>query len=252
VLAANGYAWWVERFRNAFRLYDIVRLDHFRGFAAYWEVPVNEEQTAANGHWVKGPGVQFFQAARNTLGDQPIIAEDLGVITPDVVEIREAMGFPGMRVLQFAFGAFETDATDPYLPHNFDHNTVVYTGTHDNDTTASWYRTASEQERANVKHYLDLDGIEENDDTGRLIASKLVRLAFGSVANTAIVPLPDLLGLGNEARMNTPGKSSGNWQWRYEPGALSDELGAALRDITVLFARYVPPTDRPLKGQGNI
>src|SRR5207248_7000463 len=140
-----------------------------------------------NGHWVKGPGVQFFQAVRNTLGDQPIIAEDLGVITPDVVEIREAMGFPGMRVLQFAFGAFETDATDPYLPHNFDHNTVVYTGTHDNDTTAGWYNTASEQERANVRHYLDIegDGIE-SENVGRLIAWKLVRLAFSSVANMAI------------------------------------------------------------------
>lgn len=253
-LAEDGYSWWMERFRNAFRLYDIVRLDHFRGFAAYWEVPVNEEQTAANGHWVKGPGVRFFQAVREKLGDRPIIAEDLGVITPDVVEIREAMGFPGMRVLQFAFGAFETDATDPYLPHNFEHNTAVYTGTHDNDTTASWYRTASEQERANVLHYLDLDYLRGSDEgtMGRLIAWKLVRLAFGSVADIAIVPLQDLLGSGHEARMNWPGRASGNWSWRYEPGALSEDVAGALRDITILFARYVPPTDRPLKGQGNI
>ena len=252
VLAADGYSWWIERFRNAFRLYDIVRLDHFRGFAAYWEVPANDEQTAANGRWVKGPGVQFFQAIRDALGDQPIIAEDLGVITPDVVEIREAMGFPGMRVLQFAFGAFETDATDPYLPHNFEHNTVVYTGTHDNDTTPGWYRTATEKERANARHYLDIDPVSEDENTGQLVSWKLVRLAYGSVANTAIVPLQDLLGLGNEARMNWPGKPGGNWQWRYTTGDLTDHLRATLLDITVLFARYVPPTDKPLKGQGNI
>jgi 4-alpha-glucanotransferase len=213
-------------------------------------VPVNEEQTAANGHWVKGPGVPFFQAIREALGDQPIIAEDLGVITPDVVEIRETMGFPGMRVLQFAFGAFETDATDPYLPHNFDHNTAVYTGTHDNDTTVGWYNTASEQERVNVRHYLDLD--DRPDVTGQVIAEKLVRLAFSSVANTAIVPLPDLLGLGNEARMNLPGRAYGNWGWRYDPTCLTGEIRAYLRDITILFARYLPPRDRPLKGQGNI
>jgi 4-alpha-glucanotransferase len=158
-------------------------------------------------------------------------------------------------VLQFAFGAFETDATDPYLPHNFEHNTVVYTGTHDNDTTASWYKTASEQERTNVRHYLDLDGVtaaRNKDKMGRLIAEKLVRLAYSSVANTAIVPLQDLLGLGGEGRMNLPGRPGGNWQWRYNSDDLTDELGARLRDITILFARYVPPTDRPLKGQGNI
>jgi 4-alpha-glucanotransferase len=250
VLAATGYGWWIERFRSVFRMYDFVRLDHFRGFAAYWEVPVNEEETAANGHWVTGPGVPFFQAIRDALGDQPIIAEDLGVITPDVVEIRQAMGFPGMRVLQFAFGAFETDATDPYLPHNFEHNTVVYTGTHDNDTTAGWYDTASEQERVNVRHYLDLD--DRDDVMGRLIAWKLTRLAFGSVANLAIVPLQDLLGLGSEARMNRPGRADGNWTWRFIADALSDELRTELRDMSILFARYIPPRDRPLKGQGNI
>jgi 4-alpha-glucanotransferase len=251
-LAEDGYGWWVERFRNAYRLYDIVRLDHFRGFAAYWEVPANAEQTAANGRWVKGPGVPFFQALRNALGDQPIIAEDLGVITPDVVEIRETMGFPGMRVLQFAFGAFETDATDPYLPHNFEHNTAVYTGTHDNDTTPAWYRTASKMERTNVRHYLDLDDLPENEDTGRIIASKLVRLAYSSVADIAIVPLQDLLGAGHEARMNWPGKASGNWSWRYAPGALTKDVQEALRDITILYARYIPPRAKPLKGQGNI
>lgn len=252
VLAETGYAWWIERFRNVFRLYDLVRLDHFRGFAAYWEVPVNDEQTAANGKWVTGPGVQFFQAVKAALGDQPIIAEDLGVITPDVDEIRLTMGFPGMRVVQFAFGAFETDATDPYLPHNFERNTVAYTGTHDNDTTAGWYNTASERERVNVKHYLDLDNVPDDVRTGPLVAWKMVRLVFSSVADTAIVPLQDLLGLGSEARMNWPGKLGGNWAWRYDANALTLELQAALRDITILFARYVPPTDKPLKGQGNM
>ncbi len=250
VLAATGYAWWIERFRAVFRLYDLVRLDHFRGFAAYWEVPANAEQTAAHGHWVPGPGVPFFQAVQAALGDQPIIAEDLGVITPDVVEIRAAMGFPGMRVLQFAFGAFETDATDPYLPHNFDRNTVVYTGTHDNDTTAGWYRTASAQEQTNVRHYLDLPAGDQI--SGPLIADKLVRLAFSSVANTAIVPLQDLLGAGSAARMNWPGKAEGNWNWRYAAGSLTPDLGARLRDTAILFARYLPPRDKPLKGQGNI
>jgi 4-alpha-glucanotransferase len=157
-----------------------------------------------------------------------------------------------MRVLQFAFGAFETDATDPYLPHNYDRNTVVYTGTHDNDTTAGWYSTASRHERANVRHYLDLDYIPDETNAGPFIAAKLARLAYGSVADMAIVPLQDLLGLGSEARTNRPGTPGGNWTWRFRPEALSQELGVALRDMTILFGRYVPPTDRPLKGQGNI
>ena len=250
VLAAHGYDWWIARFRQVFRLYDRVRIDHFRGFAAFWEVPVNAEQTAANGRWVTGPGVAVFEAVRAALGDQPIIAEDLGVITPDVVTIREAMGFPGMRVLQFAFGAFETDATDPYLPHNFDRNTVVYTGTHDNDTTAGWYATASAQERQNVRQYLDLE--DRGTVDGRLIAAKLVRLAFSSVADLAIVPLQDVLGLGPEARMNRPGRADGNWDWRYTAGALTPEVQTTLRETAILFARYLPPRDRPLKGQGNI
>ncbi len=249
VLAATGYGWWVERFRNAFRLTDLLRLDHFRGFAAFWEVPVNAELTAANGRWVTGPGVAFFQAIKAQLGDQPIIAEDLGVITSDVTAIRETMGFPGMRVLQFAFGAFETDATDPYLPHNFDANTVVYTGTHDNDTTVGWYTSASEQERVNARHYLDLDNANL---TPPQLAWKLVRLAWASVATTAIVPLQDLLGLGNEARMNFPGTTEHNWAWRYKAGSLDQELKASLLDLSILFARHLPPRDKPLKGQGNV
>lgn len=245
----NGYEWWVERFKAAFALYDYLRIDHFRGFAAFWEVPANEERTAANGKWVQGPGSKMFKAVRAKLGELPIIAEDLGVITEDVVEIRKEMGFPGMRVLQFAFGAFETDQTDPYLPHNFDHNTIVYTGTHDNDTTAGWYSAASENEKINVRRYLDV--INPNVSSQE-IAWKMVRLAWSSVAELSICPMQDLLGLGGEARMNFPGKAAGNWGWRYQGNVFSDDLKRLLYDITELYARYLPPRDKPLKGQGNI
>lgn len=245
VMARDGYAWWVERFRNIFRLCDIVRLDHFRGFAAYWEVPVNKEETAVNGRWVLGPGQPFFAAVRDALGEQPIIAEDLGLITPDVIALRDAMGFPGMRVLQFGFGEVP-DATNAYLPHNFERNAVVYTGTHDNDTTLGWYRAASKELCANVAHFLDIDADDRADDLdtlGRLVTRKLVRAAFGSVANLAVVPLQDLLELGTEARMNMPGRANGNWQWRYRPGVLTNDLRTRLRDLTILFARSIPPKE---------
>ena len=237
VMGRDNYAWWVERFKAIYRLVDIVRLDHFRGFEAYWEVPAHEE-TAINGKWVKGPGLNFFQSIYQTLGEKPIIAEDLGVITPEVVGMRLGAGLWGMRVLQFAFGAFETDATDPYLPHNFVPETVVYTGTHDNDTTASWFETASDREKASVLAYLDSDLLQ--NITPPQVAWKMVRLAWASVAGMAIVPLQDLLGLGTEGRMNLPGQAGGNWGWRYQPGALSEELRTWLYDITVRFARYVP------------
>jgi 4-alpha-glucanotransferase len=246
VMAAHGYSWWIERFRSAFGLYDLVRLDHFRGFAADWEVPVNEQQTAASGRWVPGPGEPFFQAVRDALGELPIIAEDLGLITPDVEELREALGCAGMCVLQFAFGG-RFDATNSYLPHNIDRNTVVYTGTHDNDTTPGWYRTSPKRERASVRRYLDIDdggGKEDTEAMGRLVTRKLVRAAFGSVANRAIVPLQDLLELGSAARMNLPGRPDRNWQWRYSAGALTDELRVRLRDVTTLFDRHAPRQDR--------
>ena len=251
VLAADGYSWWIERFRSAFRLYDFVRLDHFRGFADYWEVPVNEEQSAVKGRWLTGPGVEFFQVVESVLGKQAIIAEDLGVITPRVVALMEATGYPGMKVLQFAFASLEIDATNADLPHNFEHNAVVYSGTHDNDTTVGWYTTAPAKERANARHYLDIDNVPETKETGRLVASKLVRLAFSSVADLAIVPLQDLLGSGSEARMNWPGRANGNWSWRYESGTIGEDLRAWLRDITILFARYVPPPP-PLSKAGAI
>jgi 4-alpha-glucanotransferase len=250
-LAETGYEWWIKRFSYTFKLVDILRIDHFRGFEAFWEIPANPEQTAVNGRWAKGPQAAVFQAVRAALGDLPIIAEDLGVITPGVEAIREEMGFPGMRVMQFAFGAFETDATDPYLPHNFDKITVVYTGTHDNDTTAGWYTTASENERKNVRHYFDLD--DKPYIPAAELAWKMVRAAWGSVAVMALAPLQDFLGLGSEARMNLPGSTGGgNWTWRFTASSLTEELAAHMSDITTLFARYIPPRDKPLKGQGNI
>ena len=250
VLAQTDYAWWIERFKQAFRLTDYLRLDHFRGFAAYWEVPVNDEQTAANGRWVVGPGVGLFERIKEVLGDQPIIAEDLGVITPDVVQIRETMKLPGMRVIQFAFGAFDTDWSDPYLPHNFEPNTVVYTGTHDNDTSAGWFGSATDRERTNVLLYLDLDPAQPPAPAD--LAWKLVRQAYGSVANLAVIPLQDALGLGSEARMNFPGKAEGNWGWRYQPGSLTGDLRERLAFITEIYARWLPVREVALKGQGNI
>ncbi len=234
-LAQTGYAWWVERFRTSFKLLDIARLDHFRGFEAYWEVPVNQEQTAVNGQWVKGPGAKLFQAVFQTLGDLPIIVEDLGIITPAVDALRQELGFPGMRVLQFAFG---NDATNLYLPHNYDPNTLVYSGTHDNTTTAGWFSTVEPELRAKVLRYLDLP--LEADYDPAWIAWKLVRLAWGSVADLAIAPLQDLLGLGDEGRMNEPGRAAGNWGWRYHPDSLNQALRERLLDLTLLYARYVP------------
>ncbi len=250
VMMHHKYEWWIERFRQAFRLTDYLRLDHFRGFAAYWEVPVNAEQTAANGRWVTGPGAALFQTVQAALGEQPIIAEDLGIITPDVVKIREVMNLPGMRVLQFAFGAFDTDWTDAYLPHNFENNTVVYTGTHDNDTTAGWFSTATDQERSHVLTYFELD--PANPPSPAEMAWRMVRQAFASVADLAVVPLQDVLGVGNEGRMNYPGRAENNWAWRYQPDSLSDRLGERLAHITEMYARWVPERAEPLKGQGII
>jgi 4-alpha-glucanotransferase len=225
-IARRGYAWWIERLRVALELVDIIRLDHFRGFEAFWEVPAWEE-TAINGRWVKGPGADFFSAVEGALGELPIIAEDLGFITPEVEALRDTFGFPGMRVLQFAF---DSDASNPHLPHNYPRNCVVYTGTHDNDTTIGWFRSAPERVRAAVLKYTGTDGSEINWD--------LIRLAFSSVADLAIVPLQDVLGLGSEGRMNTPGKAGGNWEWRYAPGALTDEIGAKLAEMTRIYGRY--------------
>ncbi|HWQ16070.1 MAG TPA: 4-alpha-glucanotransferase [Roseiflexaceae bacterium] len=226
-LAAQGYRWWIERLRAVFALVDIVRLDHFRGFAAYWEVPAGEE-TAINGRWVPGPGAAVFEAARAALGELPIIAEDLGVITPDVEELRDRFGFPGMKVLQFAFGG---SADAPYLPHNYTRPFVVYTGTHDNDTTLGWWNALDSGTRSHVQLYLGRSGED--------ISWDFIRLALASVADTAIIPLQDVLKLGSEARMNTPGRPAGNWSWRYTEGMLDSFAADRLRQLTELYGRVV-------------
>ena len=225
VLAETGYAWWVERVRAALGMVDIVRIDHFRGFAAYWEIPASEE-TAVNGRWVEGPGHALFGVLRAELGELPVIAEDLGVITPDVDELRLRHGLPGMKVLQFAFAS---DADDPYLPHNYERECVVYTGTHDNDTTAGWYASAPEVERDLVRRYLATGGGE--------IAWEMIRLAQASVADTAIVPLQDVLGLGSEARMNTPGTAGGNWAWRFAWQDVPFWVAPQLAELAELYGR---------------
>ena len=225
-MAERGYSWWVERFRMMLTMVDLVRLDHFRGFQAYWEVPASEP-TAINGRWVEGPGPALFQAVQRALGaDLPIIAEDLGIITPKVDALRLGFGLPGMKVLQFAFGG---GPHHKYLPHTYEPNCVVYTGTHDNDTSIGWFATRGAKERALVQRYLARDGQD--------IAWDLMRLASGSVADTAIAPLQDILRLGSEARMNTPGQPGGNWSWRYRPEALTPELAWHLCEMAHLYGR---------------
>jgi len=207
----DGYDWWCARMRRTFELFDAVRIDHFRGFESAWEIPA-EEPTAVNGHWQPGPGRELFDVLAAKLGPLPIIVEDLGLITPAVRALRDELGYPGMAVLQFAFG---DDDKNPYLPHNHVANQVVFTGTHDNDTTLGWYRNAPEHDRHHVRTYLGIDGED--------IVNDLVSSAYRSVAETAIIPMQDVLQLGSEARMNVPGLGVGNWTWRFtwdqlEPG----------------------------------
>jgi 4-alpha-glucanotransferase len=245
-MRADGYHWWIERFRRTLELVDLTRLDHFRGFVSYWAVPADDE-TAEHGRWRRGPGADLFDAVEHELGPLPVVAEDLGVITEPVVRLRTHLGYPGMAVLHFAVGG---TADNPHRVENHKEQSVVYTGTHDNDTTLGWYRSASLQMRANVRDYLGIEehgGAEDVDAMGRVVTRTLIRATFGSVANLAIVPLQDLLELGTAARMNLPGRPDGNWQWRYQAGALTDDLRARLRAITILFARHVPPKARPVR-----
>ena len=220
----TGYAWWIARLKMALSQVDLVRLDHFRGFAAAWHVPAGSA-TAVKGEWVPGPGADLFHALRRALGGLPLIAEDLGLITKDVDALRDSLGLPGMRILQFAF----SDPNNKYLPHHYDSNSVAYTGTHDNDTTRGWYAGLSEKERDFVRRYLARDGSD--------IAWDMIRLAWGSTADLAISPLQDVLDLGTEARMNTPSKPDGNWCWRALDGALNDGVSDRLGDMTALFGR---------------
>lgn len=230
-MARDEYAWWRERFRLAFTLADVVRVDHFRGLYNFWQVPFGEA-TAINGRWVKGPGKAFFRAITRALGEVAIIAEDLGEFDAQsragVDALRAEFGFPGMKVLQFAFGG---EATNPFLPHNYTRDFVAYTGTHDNDTTLGWYHvTASEAERAHARRYLDCDGAN--------MAWAFIRAVWSSVAHTAIAPMQDVLALGHDARMNHPGTlGAHNWSWRMLPNALTDDLAARLAELTTLYGR---------------
>ena len=224
-MAADGYAWWAARVRRAMAQADVFRIDHFRGFAGYWEVPASSP-TAIEGRWVDGPGKALFAAIAQALGELPIVAEDLGVITPDVIALRDGCGFPGMRILQFAFGG---DATHEYLPHNFVPASVVYTGTHDNDTTHGWWRTAPERERAFAASYLAAAGHD--------VHWAMIRAACNSVANTAVFPMQDVLGLDGRHRMNLPGSTVGNWSWRFDWPMLGTEPARVLGLITAAGGR---------------
>lgn len=225
VHAAEGYAWWLARLRTVLELVDFVRLDHFRGFAAYWEIPAGET-TAIDGRWAPGPGAAFFTTVQKALGALPLIAEDLGEITPDVVALREQFNLPGMKILVFAFS---DDARNPFLPHNYPQNCVVYTGTHDNDTAVGWYQRVPEKERDFARRYLARDGHD--------IAWDLIRAAWSSVAAFSIAPMQDLLSLDNRARMNYPSRPSGNWQWRMPTNALGEALRARLAEQNRLYGR---------------
>jgi 4-alpha-glucanotransferase len=227
VMAGDGYRWWRDRIRHTLTTVDIIRVDHFRGFEACWEVPASEA-TATNGRWVKGPGAALFQNIEADLGQLPIIAEDLGVITPEVNALRLQFGFPGMKILQFAFGM---ENNPQYLPHNYERNSIVYPGTHDNNTVIGYFGEADRKpaEKWNCLRYLGSDGSD--------LAWDFIRAAWGSVSNHAVTCLQDVMSLGAEARMNYPSRESGNWQWRYIEEMLTDALCARLRELTEIFER---------------
>ncbi|MGA2647228.1 MAG: 4-alpha-glucanotransferase [Candidatus Sulfotelmatobacter sp.] len=237
VSAASGHSWWINRFRASLEMFDMVRLDHFRGFEAFWEIPAGSP-TAQSGKWVKGPGAELFRKAKIALKELPIVAENLGVITPEVEALRKEFGFPGMSLLQFAFG---NDPQGPsFRPHNYSRELVAYTGGHDNDTTVGWWtssgigesiRTAEDirKEREFTRAYLGL-----GDDPVNWV---FIRTVLASVAEVAVIPLQDVLGLGSDARMNLPGTVSGNWKWRYKPGALTRDQSERLRTMTLLYDR---------------
>jgi len=224
VLKSRDYGWWIARFRAILSQVDIIRLDHFRGFAGYWEIPAGSE-TAETGRWAPGPGEDFLTAVKSALGELPIIAEDLGEITPDVIELRDQFNLPGMKILQFAF----TGPDNEFLPHNYPSHCVTYTGTHDNDTARGWYESTPEHERDFARRYLESDGSN--------FPWELSRAAWSSVAVYAIAPMQDLLGLGTEARMNFPSKLGGNWSWRLLPDDLSQDLQDRIRELNYLYLR---------------
>ena len=224
----TGYDWWMKRVACCFKLYDIIRIDHFRGFDEYYAIPYGDE-TAENGEWMPGPGMDLFRTMKETLGDLPIIAEDLGFLTDTVRQLLKDSGYPGMKVLEFAFVAGEDS---DYLPHNYDKNCVVYTGTHDNDTLQGWYQTLSEEDKEMTKEYLNNPYTPDEE-----VHWDFISLAMRSVADTCIIPVQDYLGLGNKARINMPSTLGGNWMWRMKKGAFTDELIKKIRKMTEVCAR---------------
>jgi 4-alpha-glucanotransferase len=226
-MQTDDFAWWRNRIKATFEMYDLVRIDHFRGFSQYWAIPYGDE-TAVNGTWVDAPGVEFFKSIDRHFGKLAIIAEDLGLITHDVELLRDSCGFPGMKILQFAFDSSENNI---YLPHTFDKNCIVYTGTHDNNTTLGWHYEASEHDIERSVKYMDCEG--------KSFVKAMVRLAWASVADTAIAPMQDFLELGAHARMNTPGTIENNWQWKMQSGQLDDCLSHEIATLNNLFGRRI-------------
>ena len=227
-LQETNFEWWVRRVKGILALVDIIRIDHFRGLESYWSVPEGET-TAVNGCWIKAPGLALFNKIREKLGVLPIMAEDLGEIDQDVIDLRDHFQFPGMNILHFAFGS---DSQNPYLPFNINHNSVVYTGTHDNNTTVGWYYDNTSE--YGQKHLSEYIGAHSSHG----VAWDLIRLALSSVSNQAIIPLQDIFSLGSDARMNTPGLAEGNWGWRYRAEALTSEYSNRLRDMVMIYGRY--------------
>lgn len=228
LMEEDGFAWWMRRIESHLRMFDLVRIDHFRGFEAYWEIPA-DHPTAMGGRWVEGPGGKFFDAVLHRFGSLPFVAEDLGLITPPVHALREQYRMPGMRILQFAF---DGGSDNPYLPHNHRRNTVVYTGTHDNDTTLGWYESLAAPARERVREYLG--------QPAEPMPWPLIRAALASVANTAMIPLQDALALDASCRMNTPGTTQGNWRWRFDWAQVPADLAARLRRMSEAYGRLPP------------
>ncbi len=221
----DNFSWWVDRLRRQFELFDVVRIDHFKGFEAFWQIP-SSCKTAMEGEWVKAPGEALFNVLKDQLGELPIVAEDLGIITDAVSALRKRVKMPGMKILQFAFGG---GASNPYLPHNHDHDCVVYTGTHDNDTTCGWYQSLEDQDHAYIAEYLG----ESSED----MPWPLIRAALASVAELAVIPMQDLMALGSEHRMNVPGVTEGNWAWRFHWHDVDDALSVTLAKMIHIYGR---------------
>ena len=229
---SQNYDWWVQRVNHCFEMYDVVRIDHFRGFDEYYSIPYGD-LTAENGHWEKGPGMDLFNTIKNRLGEKQIIAEDLGYMTDTVRELVKDSGYPNMKVLEFAFDSRDTGSASDYLPHNYPNNCVVYTGTHDNETLASWYKTIRPEERQMVKDYLHNQKVTE-----KTVHTEMIVLAMRSVADTCIIPIQDYFGYDNSARMNHPSTTGSNWKWRLTEGEITEEMLKEIGELTRIYGRY--------------